>query len=77
LGRRGGLARARRLSETQKRRIAASGAQARLRSLEAERRIVANFRYAAAVAALQRRHSAPKRVDVFSGRLPGVYRQSK
>jgi len=75
LGRRGGLARARRLSSAEKRRIAASGAEARMRSLEAARRIVANLRYAEAVEVLRGGHRVPKRVQVFSGRLPGVYRR--
>ena len=49
LGRRGGLARGRRLSSAQKQTIAAMGARARIESLRIALRIVANFRYAEAV----------------------------
>ena len=73
LGRRGGLARARRLSAIDKRRIASMGAQARLRSLEAERRIAANFRYAEAVQTLGGGRPPLKRVRGFGGRLPGIH----
>lgn len=45
LGRRGGRARAARLSPERRRQIAATGAAARRESLEAARRITANFRF--------------------------------
>ena len=72
LGRRGGRARSRRLSAAEKKRVASLGAQARLRSLDAARRIADNFRYAAAVAELGER-PAVRRVKAFAGPLPGLY----
>jgi hypothetical protein len=75
LGRLGGLARGRRLSASEKRSIAAMGARARRRSLEAERRIVANFRYAEAVQALRGPRPALKRFHTFTGRLPTLARE--
>jgi len=73
MGRRGGRARARRLSAERRRQIASLGGRARQRSLQAARRIVDNLRYAAAV--LELRGGAPKvlRMKTFSGRLPGLY----
>jgi hypothetical protein len=53
LGRRGGIARAARLSDEEKKRIARLGAAARMQALEAARRIAANFDYAAVVEALR------------------------
>jgi len=73
LGRRGGRARARRLSAAQKRTIAALGAQARLHSLKAAEYIAANFRYAEAVRQLGGESTRIKRVHRFTGRLPGIY----
>lgn len=52
LGRRGGLARARRLSPQRRKIIAISGAKARLLSLRATKRIEENFRYLEAVQVL-------------------------
>ena len=72
LGRRGGRARGRRLSAAEKKRIASLGAQARLRSLHAARRIADNFRYAAAVADLRGRPAVGS-VKTFAGPLPGLY----
>jgi hypothetical protein len=73
MGRRGGRARARRLSAERRRQIASLGGQARHRSLQAARRIVDNLRYAAAV--LELRGGVPRvlRMKTFSGRLPGLY----
>jgi hypothetical protein len=73
LGRRGGLARRRRLSSAEKTRIASLGAHARIESLRIARRILANFRYAEAVRALR---GAPrvKRTSQFNGRLPDLGR---
>lgn len=55
LGRRGGTARARRLSREERREIAAKGGRARALSHHAERRVRENFRALEAVDAL--RHS--------------------
>lgn len=73
MGRRGGLARARRLSPERRRQIASLGGRARHRSLQAARRIVENLEYAAAV--LELRGGPPRvlRMKTFSGRLPGLY----
>jgi len=74
LGRRGGLARGKRLTGAQKARIASMGARARIESLRLARRITANFRYAEAARTLR---GAPhvKRVSQFNGRLPDVGRR--
>ena len=73
MGRRGGRARARRLSAERRRHIASLGGQARRRSFLAARRIADNLRYAAAVQDL--RGGSPKvlRMKTFSGPLPGLY----
>jgi hypothetical protein len=73
MGRRGGQARARRLSAERRREIASLGGRARHLSLLAARRIVDDLRYAAAV--LELRGGAPRvlRMKTFSGRLPGLY----
>ena len=75
MGRRGGKARARRLSAERRRQIAAMGAQARQRSLQAARRIADNLAYAAAVLELQGGPRKVRRMKTFSGRLPGIYRE--
>jgi hypothetical protein len=72
LGRRGGRARARRLSAEARRRIAFLGGEARARSLQAARRVADNFRYAAAVLELRGRPPAVTRIKTFEGPLPGV-----
>jgi hypothetical protein len=72
LGRRGGLARARRLSPADRRRIASMGGRARRESLQAAQRIADNFRYVAAVNELA--PAVPvKRLRAPRGRLPGIY----
>jgi len=73
LGRKGGRARAARLSPEQKRQIAAAGAAARLQSLEAARRIAVNFRYAAAVRELAGMPPQVRRVATCRTPLPGLY----
>jgi len=73
MGRRGGKARARRLSAERRRHIASLGGHARHRSLLAVRRIADNFRYAAAVLDLQGGPPEVLRVRTFVGRLPGLY----
>ena len=75
LGRRGGRARARNLTADERRRIAALGGAARRRSLDAARRLDANFIYAAMVREL-RPPPAVERMKSFNGRLPGLYRDS-
>jgi hypothetical protein len=74
LGRRGGLARGRRLPLEARQQIAALGGHARRESLAAARRIADNFRYAAAVDALRGGLPAVRRVNRPGGRLPGLYR---
>ena len=74
LGRRGGLARAARLSSLEKKQIASLGGHARLRSLRAGERIEANLRYAAAVDGLRAQPAPVKRMKAFAGPLPGIYR---
>ncbi len=73
LGRRGGRARARRLSSSEKARIASLGGAARRHSLEAARRIEQNFRYVAAVEALRGGRPRVVRIRSFDGPLPGIY----
>jgi hypothetical protein len=74
MGRRGGRARARRLSAERRRQIASLGGQARHLSLQTARRIDENLAYAAAV--LELRGGSPKvcRMKTFDGRLPGLNR---
>ena len=74
LGRRGGLSRGKRLSATDKKRIASLGGKARLQSLQAARRIVDNFRYVAVLDDLRPRPTTVRRLRAFAGPLPGVYR---
>jgi hypothetical protein len=73
LGRRGGKARARRLSADDRRRIASLGGTARSRSLQAVQRVAANLRYAAAVAELRGSRPMVTPLKTFKGRLPGIY----
>ena len=75
LGRRGGLARASRLSPERRRAIAAQGAAARKQSLEAARRIEINFRYRELVLALAPAAPRVGRVSTCRGPLPGIYPQ--
>ncbi len=74
LGRRGGQARARRLSTEERTRIAALGAAARLRSLEAARRALTNLRYAAMVIEMRGGRPAVARLKTCDTVLPGLYR---
>lgn len=73
LGRRGGLSRGKRLSATDRKRIASLGGKARFRSLQAARRIVDNFRYVAVLDDLRRRPTTVRRLRAFAGPLPGIY----
>ena len=77
LGRTGGLARAARLSPDRKREIAASGADARRRSLEAARRMAENLSYAAAVEELRGGTPAVRRNATCRTRLPGLYPEAR
>jgi hypothetical protein len=72
MGRRGGRARAARLSAEQRKAIAAQGGKARSLSFHASRRIAANFRYVQAVDALRPRPVKVTRMRTFSGLLPGA-----
>ena len=73
LGRRGGRARAERLSGDDRTRIASLGGVARATSLDLARRIDDNFRYAEAVREL--RVTLPRKTGKTrsDGRLPGIY----
>ena len=73
LGKKGGMARARRLSAGERKRIAAVGGRARARSLRAARRIAENFRYANAAQGLSGKSNKVTRLKAFEGRLPGIY----
>jgi len=71
LGRKGGLARARRLPAAERARIAAQGGRARAESLRAARRILDNLRYAAV--AMQLRPAPPiVRQRTCAHPLPGA-----
>lgn len=73
LGRRGGLRRAARLSQPEKRRIASLGGQARARSLLFARRIEDNLLYARVVEELRGPTENVRSVNDMKSRLPGVY----
>lgn len=68
LGRRGGRARAARLSPERRRQIAATGASARRQSLEAARRITANFHFLELVRAFA--PEPPKVTRISHARAP-------
>jgi hypothetical protein len=72
LGRRGGRTRAKRLSASERERIASLGGRARATSLLAARRIAANLRYAALLRGL-RSPTHVTRLRAFEGPLPGIY----
>ncbi|MHB8800006.1 MAG: hypothetical protein ACYDBY_16240 [Thermoanaerobaculia bacterium] len=73
MGRRGGRARASRLSPERRREIASLGGEARQLSLLAVRRLVENLLYAAAVEELRGEAREVLRMKTFNGRLPGLY----
>lgn len=73
LGRRGGRARAKRLSAAERKRIASMGARARASSLQAAQRIADSLRYADAVVALRGGAPAVARMRTFKGPIPGIY----
>jgi len=70
---RDGSSRASARDEGERKRLASLAGQARARSLEIERRIAINFKYAAAAAALRGSSSPVLRMRTFAGRLPGIY----
>ena len=72
LGRRGGQARAYRLSSEERKRIAASGGRAKAFSLQAERRILENLAYAEVVKQLQGEPPPVKRVKRCPHPLPRI-----
>ena len=74
LGRRGGRARARRLTPVERQHIASLGGNARARSHDAARRIIVNLRYAKAVVELRGGAPEVRQMKRFAGRLPGIYR---
>jgi len=73
MGRRGGRARAKRLSAERRRQIASLGGRARHRSRLAAQRIVDNLRYAAAVLELRGGPRKVLRTRTCNRRLPGLY----
>jgi hypothetical protein len=73
LGRRGGRARARRLSSAERKHIASLGGKARRRSLLVAQRIADNFRYVAALQLLHGRTNKVTRRSTCKGPLPGIY----
>lgn len=73
LGRRGGRARARRLSAEDKKRIASLGGKARATSIQAAQRVTDNFLYLADVLELQGGAPTVTRLNSFEHRLPGIY----
>jgi hypothetical protein len=74
LGRKGGRARARRLSAAERKRIASTGGYARARSLRTARRIAENFRYVRVLEMLRPRPASIRRQSDVRGSLPGIYR---
>jgi hypothetical protein len=76
LGKRGGKARAARLTPAEKRRIAALGGRSRALSHHAARRIAENFRYVEVIDALQPRPRVT-RLHAFGGPLPGIRVQAQ
>lgn len=75
LGRRGGLARSRKLPPAERERIARLAAETRWLSEKADARLLANLRYLRAVQIL-RKIPQVKNVSRLAGPLPGVYGQS-
>jgi hypothetical protein len=73
LGRRGGRARARRLSADRRRAIASLGGRARRESLLVARRILDTLRYAEAAQELRGGPPAVRRTRTARGPLPGLY----
>jgi len=76
LGRKGGLARAKKLSKEQRKKIASLGGRTKALSAKAQERIESNFRFAETLKLLR---PAPKVKSVSHAKrpLPGVYADSK
>ena len=72
LGRRGGLARAKNLSDGQKKEIAAKGGRIKALSAKAAQRLEANFKYLKAIQELQK-SPKPKSISRVDHPLPGIY----
>ena len=72
LGKRGGLARARRLSAERRREIASQGGAAKRESLAVARRLADNFVYAAMMESLRGGPAAVERLSECDGPLPGL-----
>ncbi len=73
LGRRGGLKRAKNLSDARKKEIAQMGAKARVESIEIARRILINFAYADAVRKLAPEQPKIISSSIIDGPLPSIY----
>ncbi len=76
LGRRGGMARAKKLSAERRREIASRGGLSKALSAKAEQRIHKNFKYLAAVKSL-RKLPKPKSSSRVYGTLPGPTNHEK
>lgn len=76
LGRQGGLARAKNLSASQRKKIAAKGGRMKALSAKAAARIEANFKYLKVVEELQKT-PRPKAVSRVDQPLPGIYARRK
>jgi hypothetical protein len=72
LGKRGGQARAKRLSAERKKAIAAQGGRSRAESLQLKRCIEENFKYVAAIQELQGGPVKVKHVKTWKHRLPSL-----
>ncbi len=72
LGRRGGLARAKTLSASQRKEIAAKGGRMKALSAKAAERLEANFKYLKVVQELQKAPK-PKSISRVDHPLPGIY----
>ncbi|MGQ0734490.1 MAG: hypothetical protein ACT4QD_12645 [Acidobacteriota bacterium] len=73
LGRRGGRARAARLSAEERRRIASLGGQARRRSIGAKQRVLVNLRHARMIVSMRGGAERITRMKRCSGPIPGLY----
>ena len=76
LGRRGGLARAKRLSAEQRKKIASMGGQSKALSAKAVQRIEINFIYLKAVKELSKT-PRPESVSCVEHSLPGTYAKAE
>lgn len=76
LGRKGGLARAKKLSAEQRKKIASLGGQVKSLSAKANDRIESNFRFARTMKLL-RKVPKIKSVSRVNHPLPGIYASSK